>query len=189
MNKCRLIFLIVQLFCTSLLAAPSHAHNGVLGVYDSRFPADPDHSDGLENGDQAEGFVDADPSGILVDADRTDLLADVDQAEALDDIYYSEAFEDEQTVRIGAALHFQLLTIPFRIQQLRADELVPETMIPLNNDLRRARLTTTDKEILPPIHQILISPAIIDATSFQISASYHFSATDFHGYLFRLKPF
>ena len=134
MTKCRLFLLIVQLLCTSLVAAPFH--------HGSTF-----QRDGLQ----------------VVQADNLakNVVSSVNES------------------------HFPR----FILQQVSADELFQEIIIPLNSDLTRTRLSIHHKAIQPDEEPLILSPGKNDATSFQISASYHFSSTDFHSYLFRLKPF
>ena len=75
------------------------------------------------------------------------------------------------------------------VHQLSPADVIPEIIIPLNNDLLRSRIAANAKAIPAAPLQIVTSHPLVDATTFQTSASYHFSSTDFHHYLFRLKPF
>jgi hypothetical protein len=77
----------------------------------------------------------------------------------------------------------------FTFQQLMPDELFQEIIIPLNTDLSRSRLSIHSKLIQPYRQQLIFSSVKNDATTIQVSASYYFSSTNFHSYLFRLKPF
>lgn len=76
---------------------------------------------------------------------------------------------------------------------VNTSEFSGDIIMSLNNDVRRVRFLRN----LPPFpattdSSSFVYPDVIilkGATGFLLSASYHFSSTVFHGFIFRLKPF
>ncbi|MHA4847175.1 hypothetical protein ACX0G7_23615 [Flavitalea antarctica] len=185
MNKYRIFSLIVQLICTSLVAAPLQS----VTVHSDADPATIQVNTSFANAKSHRASV----------ADLTDNIADLTDhtADAKDLIAYATDYIVFATNDIGnatdyitnAADYSKSIFLQFRIHQLSSDELYQEIIIPLNSDLGRSRISANNRLFQPGARQPVFSPLKNDATTFHVSASYHFSSTDFHSYLFRLKPF
>src|SRR5688572_28099257 len=129
MNKCRIFFLIVQLICTSLVAAPLQ---------------------------YLKVRLDGDPATVEVNSWYANSKGH--RANTTDHITYATNEIAPATDHIANTSNYNKDLVPqFRSHQLRADDLYQEIIIPLNSDLGRSRISVHNRLFQPGANQPVFS--------------------------------